>query len=136
MHGVKISIGYNSNKACTEFISFITKSTFSYLYLKELASQEADGNVKAIKSAFIIHDLHHLLQKMVFVASDGASLNSCLKGGIAAIFRDKEEISWLFFFWCLSYRLELAISDSLHEHLSSVKQFLISSMCIKYLPKN
>ena len=127
---------YNNNKACTKFISFITKSTFSYLYLKELASQDADSDVKAIKSTFIIHDLHYLLKKMVFVARDGASLNSGLKGGIAAIFRDEEEISWLFLFWCLSYRFELAISDSLHEHLSSVKQFLISSICIEQLAKN
>ena len=28
MYGVKFSIGYNNNKACTEFISFISKSIF------------------------------------------------------------------------------------------------------------
>ena len=47
-----------------------------------------------------------------------------VKGGIAAKFREEEELSWLSFIWCLSHRLELAISDSLHEHLFSVKQYL------------
>ena len=28
MHGVKFSVSYNNNKSCTEFISFISKSTF------------------------------------------------------------------------------------------------------------
>ena len=170
MHGFKFSIGYNNNKACIKFISFISKSIFedsikskiiqsnfiavlcdgstdsavvendsiyvffmdpdmfqptlSFLYLNDLPRQDTDGIVKAIKSVFSIHDLHHLLQKMVFIASDGASVNSGLKGGIAAKFREVEELSWLSFIWCLLHRLEPAISDSLHEHLSSVKQCL------------
>ena len=98
--------------------------TLSFLYLKDLPSQDTNGIVKAIESAFSIHDLHHLLQKMVFIASDGASTNSGLKGGIAAKFREEEELSWLSFTWCLLHQLELAISDSLHEHLLSVKQCL------------
>ena len=70
------------------------------LYLKDLPSQDADVIVKA----FSIHDLHHLLQKMVFIASDGASINSALKGGIAAKFREEEELSWLSFIWFLSHK--------------------------------
>lgn len=33
------------------------------------------------------------------------------------------EVCWTFM-WCLSHRLELAISDRLHEHLLSIKQYL------------
>ena len=76
--------------------------------------------VKAIKSAFNTHELHHLLQEMVFTASDGAFVNSGLKGRIAAKFRKEEEPSWLSVIWCLSYRLELTTSDSLHAPLSSI----------------
>ena len=105
------------------FVLFLDLGTFqptlSFLYLKD-----ADGIVKVIKNAFSIHDLHHLQQKMVFIASDEASVNSGVKGGIAAKFREEEELSWLSFIWCLSHRLELAISDSLHERLFSVKQYL------------
>ena len=77
--------------------------TLSFLYLKDIPSQDTDGIVKAIKSAFSIHDLRHFLQKIVFIASDGASVNSGLKGGIAANFRKEEELSWLSFIWCLSH---------------------------------
>ena len=35
--------------------------TLSFLYLKDLPSQGSDDIVEAIKSAFSIHDLHHLL---------------------------------------------------------------------------
>ena len=95
MHEVKFSVSCNNNKACTEFISFISKSVFeesikskiirskfiavqcdgtdsavvekesiydlfvdpdtiqpslSFLYLKDLPSQDADGIVKDINS--------------------------------------------------------------------------------------
>ena len=110
------------------YVLFVDLDTFqptlSFLYLKDIPSQDTDGIVKAIKSAFSIHDLRYLLQKIVFIASDGASVNSGLKGGIAANFRKEEQLSWLSFIWCLSHRLELTISDSLHEDLSSVKQCL------------
>ena len=61
---------------------------------------------------------------MVFIASDGASVTSFVKGGIAAKFREEEELSCLSFIWCFSHQLEVAISDSLHKHLSFVKQCL------------
>ena len=61
---------------------------------------------------------------MIFIASDRASVDSGLKGGITAMFREEEDLSWLSFIWCLSHRLKLAISDNQHEHLSSIKQCL------------
>ena len=68
-------------------------SSFSLLYLKDLAIQNADGNVKAIKSALSILNLYHFLQKMGFIANDGASVNIGLKGGVAAKFKDEGELS-------------------------------------------
>ena len=56
------------------------------------------------------------------IASDGASINSGLKGGIAAKFREEDWLSWLYFLWCLSHWLEFVIYDSFHEHLQSIKQ--------------
>ena len=90
---------------------------------KNLPSQDTDGIVKAIKR-FSIQGLRHLLPKMVLIASDEASVNSGLKGGIATKLREEEYLFWLSFIWCLSHRLKCAISDSLHEHLSPLKQFL------------
>ena len=63
------------------------KKAFHFFYLKVLPSEDADRIMKAIKSVFSIHDLHHLLQKIVFIASDGTSVNKGLEGGIAAKFR-------------------------------------------------
>ena len=56
------------------------------------------------------------------IASDGASINSGIKGGIAAKFREEDWLSWLYFLWCLSHWLEFVIYDSFHEHLQSIKQ--------------
>ena len=63
------------------------KKAFHFFYLKVLPSEDADRIMKAIKSVFSIHDLHHLLQKIAFIASDGTSVNRGLEGGIAAKFR-------------------------------------------------
>ena len=66
--------------------------TLLFLYLKELTSQGADDIVKVIKSAFSIQDLRHLLQNLVFIASDGGSKNTSLKGEVAGKFRDEQGI--------------------------------------------
>ena len=69
-----------------QILLLLRKKAFHFFYLKVLPSEDADGIMKAVKSVFSIHDLHHL-QKIVFIASDGTSLNSGLEGGIAAKFR-------------------------------------------------
>ena len=97
--------------------------TLSFLYLKDLPSQDTDGIVKAFKR-FSIQGLRHLLPKVVLIVSDETSVNSGLKGGIATKLREEEYLFWLSFIWWLSHRLKCAISDSLHEHLSPLKQFL------------
>ena len=69
-------------------------------------------------------------KKWSSLACDGASINSGLKGGVAVKFREKEELFWLPFIWCLLHRLELAASDGLHEHLLFVKQCLCKLFCL------
>ena len=61
-----------------------------------------------------------LKEKMVFLASDGASVNSGIKTGLATKFRE-DSLEWLVFVWCLSHRLELALKDSLDDVLAPVK---------------
>ena len=86
----------------------------------------------SIKSAISIHDLHHLLQKMVFVASD-----SGVKGGIAAKFRKEEELSWLSFICCLSHQLNLQyLTACLSIYQPSNNVYIIFSICIKNPAKN
>ena len=100
------------------------QSTLLFLHLKDLPSQDADGIVRTIKSAFSIHDLHHLPQNIVFIASDWSNVNSGLKRETVAKFREEEELSWLYIIWCLSNQVELAINDSLHEHLLLIEHCL------------
>ena len=95
--------------------------TLPFLYLKGLPSQDVDGIVKAIESAFSIHDLHHLLQKMVFIASNGASVNRDVKGGIEAKFRKKRS-----FLGYLSFGV---------FHINLNLQYLIACMSIYHPSK-
>ena len=44
---------------------------------------------------------------MVFITNDGSSINSGVKGGIAAKFREEEEVSWLSFIWLFHIDLHL-----------------------------
>ena len=48
----------------------------------------------------------------MFFASDGAAVSTGLKSGLK-LFRD--EMSWVGFIWCFSYRLELVLADALRE---------------------
>ena len=93
--------------------------TLSFLYVKGLPSQDVDGIVKAIKSAFSIHDLHHLLQKLVFIASDGASVNSDVKGGIESKFRKRSFLGYLSFgVFHINLNLQYLIACMIIYHLS------------------
>lgn len=61
---------------------------------------------------------------MVFIASNRASISSGLKGWTVAQFREEQKVTGLFFILCLLHGLELAVSESLNEHLLSTKQCL------------
>ena len=70
--------------------------------------------------AFDDIDMLELKDRMAFLASDGARVNSGIKAALAAKFRE-DGIDWLLFVWCLSHRLELALKDILDDILTPVK---------------
>ena len=94
-----------------------------FLSLKDLPSQDVDGIKSAIIAAFNDIYMPELASKVVFVTSDGATVNSGVKSGLAVKFREAG-VSWLIFVWCLSHRLELALEDHLEEVIKPVKKCL------------
>ena len=57
-------------------------------------SQDAVGLKEAIKNAFKEKNLESVLDKMVFLSSDGASVNSGKKSGLIHMFQ--EDYEWMF----------------------------------------
>ena len=94
-------------------------------------SQDAVGLKEAIKNAFKEKNLESVLDKMVFLSSDGASVNSGKKSGLIRMFL--EDYEWICFIWCFSHRLELALKDSLKEFFDPVDESLRH---LYYLYKN
>ena len=90
---------------------------FSVIELTE--SQDAVGLKTALEEALKSKDMD-IMDKTVFLASDGASVNSGLKSGLITLF--KEERPWITFVWCLSHRLELALKDSLTNFMAPVDE--------------
>ena len=109
------------------FILFLDPDNFSpsmtFFSLKDVPSQDAEGIESAIRDAFTENGLSHLLFRMVFFSSDGASVNSGLKHGLIAQFH-KNGLIWVLFIWCLSHRLELALKDSLSDAMSDINEVL------------
>ena len=68
---------------------------------------------------------------MVFLSSDGASVNSGKKSGLIRMFQ--EDYEWICFTWCFSHRLKLALKDSLKEFFDPVDETLRH---LYYLYKN
>ena len=79
------------------------------------SSQDANGILDVIKVAFEKFNLSSLLDKLIFLSSDGVSVNSGKKSGLISLFREQNE--WITFIWCFSHQLELALKDSLRLHL-------------------
>ena len=74
---------------------------------------------------------------MVFIASDGASVTSGVKGGIAAKFTEEEELSWLSFIWCFHTDLKLQyLIACISIYCLSNNVYVISSICVKNLAKS
>ena len=65
--------------------------------------------------AFQKHDLPSLLQKIIFLSSDEASVNSGHKSGLISLLHKDQE--WVTFI-CFSHRLELALNDGLKMYTS------------------
>ena len=94
---------------------------FSHIAAPE-KSQDARGLKNAIVSGFKEHGLESALGKMVFLSSDGASVNSGAKSGLIRLFQ--EEYPWISFIWCFSHRLELSLKDALKEFIEPVETSL------------
>ena len=80
-----------------------TLTFFKCLGLED--SQQANSIFEAIMKAFEKHDLLALLDKFIFLSSDGASVNSSKKSGLISLFREEKE--WVTFIWCFSHHLEI-----------------------------
>ena len=93
-------------------------------------SQDAPGLKAAIETALKSHELN-VIDKLMFLASDGASVNSGLKSGLITLL--KEEHPWVSFIWCVPHWLELALKDSLNDFIKPLDDSL---RYLYYLYKN
>ena len=91
-------------------------------------SQDAPGLKNAIFATFHKHSLESVLSKIVFLSSDGASVNSGKDSGLL-----QEDFPWIPFIWCFSHRLEVALKDALKEFIEPVDTSL---MHLFYFIKN
>ena len=85
-------------------------------------SQDAPGLKQSIIDVFIKHSLEHLIEKIAFLSSDGASVNFGKNSGLIKLLQ--EDHPWICFIWCFSHRLELAIKDALKEFIEPVEESL------------
>ena len=58
-----------------------------------------------------IQGLEFAIQRMVFLSSGGASVNSGSKPGLFRLFQ--ENYLWILFIYCFNHSLELAVKDAL-----------------------
>ena len=84
--------------------------------------QDAAGLKEAIKYAFEINGLENAMDKIVFFASDGASVNSGKESGLVR--KLQEDYEWIVFLWCFSHRLELAIKEATKDYFEAVDESL------------
>ena len=122
----------STDKSITEqeaiFVVFLDPVTnFPSLKFFEVAapekSQDAQGLHDAILSTFKQHGMELIVKKLVFLSSDGASVNSGSNSGLIRCFQ--EDLPWVSFIWCFSHRLELSIKDALKEFMEPVESSLV-----------
>ena len=106
-----------------------TLSFFECLRLED--SQDANSIFDAIKAALEKHNLLSLLEKLIFLPSDGTSVNIGEKSGPVTLFSEQDE--WITFIRSFCHCLELALKDALKEYTSPVDESL---MHLFYLYKN
>ena len=73
--------------------------------------------------AFEKFNLFSLLDKVVFLSSDGASVNSEKKSRLISLFCKQNE--WMTFIRCFNHKLELALKDSLKDYISPNDELLL-----------
>ena len=83
----------------------------------------------AILSVIEDHGMKDLIPKMVFLASDGALVDSRNNSGIIRLLQ--EDSPWVSFIWCFSHRLELALKDSLKDFIDPADESLCN-LCYMY----
>ena len=81
-------------------------------------SQDTSFLKNAILATFYKHSLECVLSKIVFLSSDGASVNSGKDSGLIRL--SQEDFSGISFIWCFSHQLELALKDALKEFMEPV----------------
>ena len=73
-------------------------------------------------SALQDHGMKDLIPKMIFSASDGASVNSGKNSGIIRLLQ--EDFPWVSFIWYFSHQLELVLKDALKDFIDPVDESL------------
>uniref|UniRef100_A0A1X7SRW2 DUF4371 domain-containing protein n=1 Tax=Amphimedon queenslandica TaxID=400682 RepID=A0A1X7SRW2_AMPQE len=81
-----------------------------FLSARYLESGTGEGLYAAFKRAMQHMNISDWKMKMIGFGCDGASANIA-EGGLYGIL--KEEVPWIFMFWCLAHHLELSVKDAL-----------------------
>ena len=68
------------------------------------------------------HGMKDLIPKMVFLASDGALVNSGKNSGIIRLLQ--EDFPRVSLIWCFSHQLELALKDALKDFIDPLDESL------------
>ena len=89
-------------------------------------SQDAPGPTKAIIDTFKKNSLESVIEKIVFLSSDGALVNCGKHSGLIKLFQEDHPL--VSFVWCFSHRLELLLKDVVKEVLEPVN----TSLCDLY----
>ena len=85
-------------------------------------SQDTVGIKNVILSCFEQHGLTNAIKKIVFISSDGASVNCGKNTGLVKQFQDK--FPYIAFVWCFSHRLERSLEDALKLYMEAVDTYL------------
>ena len=114
-------------KECV-YVIFLDPDSFtplcSFLSLQDPKSQDSSGIKEAIEKAFLDNGLETILDRMVFLSADGASVNAGGNTGLIVLLRQR--CPWLVFVWCLSHRLELAMKHALKDLIEPIEKCLMN----------
>ena len=83
--------------------------------------QEAASIKAAIKETFKMHALESAISKIIFLSSEGTSVNCGKISGLIKLFQD--EFFWISFIWCFSH-LKLVLKDALKEYMEPEETLL------------
>ena len=112
------------------YVAFFDPDNFephlTFLTVAELKeSQDEQGLKRALFKSFEDHNIEGILNKIVYLASNGVSVNG---GGLnfGLITLIKQDFDWVSFIWSFSHRLELRLKDSLKNFIKLVEEPLTS----------